>query len=406
FNYKYQIDKPEATILTGYIHLKNGTYKAEALPENIDQLNARLNIDTRNIIFEQFDVKFESSDISLTGTLKNAFPYFIPGYEEKSTKPFLDFKMTSNRLDVDKLFPEVAPGEGASFENVPADSIPPFILPDINGQGTGNIGTLVYSQVDFTNIKSNIKIEDRKIKVTDANASVYTGKVTGETEIDLNDFENPIYSGNFTATQIEANDFLSRFTKFGGHLYGKANLEGAFSASGLEPELIMKSLNMNGKSMFKEGKLVNFDIVNNFAQQFNFSAPTEEKIRDLVNSFAIKDGRIAFDAMKFISEVGDWAIDGSVGFDGTLDYKCKVLLTEKYANQIIKKLGSDLIGSLLKNDTNERIEVPFKLSGTYQKPTITIEQAFWDGLQKKFMNQQKDKLEGKVGDALKKLFGN
>lgn len=398
FKFKGPIKTPADIQLTGKLNIREASYTATTLPEPIQSFNLETRIDNRDIMIDNFDVTFPSTDFTLKGKLADALPYFLPGYAEKSKKPFLSFELTSKRFNVDKLFPEVAPGQGSNLADLPIDSLPPIILPDIDGRGTGRVGTMVYSGVDFTNITSDITIADRKIKLTDVVGNVYTGQVTGESEIDLNDFENPKYVGTFDAKQIEANDFLSRFTKFGGHLYGKLNMSGSFAAAGLEPEDIIKTLSMNGNALFNEAKLVNFDLINTLAQNFNFKSVDEEKIRDLASKFAVNNGRVEFDKLNFKSSFGDWDVTGSIGFDGTLNYSGDVLLSEKMTTELSSKSG--LVGSLagfMTDSQTGRVKVPFKLGGTYSKPSLSVDL-------KPAEEKATDQLKDKAVDALQNLL--
>jgi len=395
------VEKYTQIQLSGGMTITDGSYTATTLPEPIESFALDVSIKSRDVSIKNMSVKFPSSDFVISGTMANAFPYFILGYEKKATKPTLDFKLTSNRLDVDKLFPEVAPGVGTNPMELPADSIPPIILPDINGNGTAAIDTLIYTQVEFTNISGDVVIKDRRIYIENARGDVYTGKVTGKTSIDLNDFENPIYSGTFDAKQVEADDFLSRFTKFGGHLFGKLDLSGSFNTVGWEPDSIINSLSMEGDAFIHEAKLVNFDLIKKLAETAQMNSFDEEKIKDLTTGFTVKDGRVIFDELKMFSSFGDWKVTGSAGFDGSLSYSGSVLLSEKVSNDLLSKSGlvSSLAG-MLKQEGTDRVNVPFTLGGLYSSPKFALDLSFKDMLQDK----AEEDLKEKATDALKSLF--
>lgn len=396
-DFKGPAKEPGRMALSGRLSVRDAAYTATTLPEPVESFSLDASIDSRDMIINDMRVVFPSSDIALKGRLSDAFPYFVPGYEKKARKPYLKFNLTSQRFDVDRLFPEVAPGEGVDLAEMSPDSLPVILLPDINGSGTGVVDTLIYSRVEFTDITGNIRIKDRIIYVDSAEGNVYSGRVTGESQIDLNDFENPKYSGRYSASKIEANDFLTRFTKFGGHLFGKLNMDGSFSASGWEPEDLISSLTMDGQALFGQAKLVNFDLLKELGQKLNFKTFGEETINDLASSFRVKDGRVEFDALKFLSSFGDWNITGSVGFDGTLDYSGEILLSEKISNDLLSKSGlvSGLAG-LFKEGKTGRVNVPFRLSGMYAKPKVSVDFS----AREKIQEEMKDKL----GDAIKNLF--
>lgn len=389
------IAQKERLAISGNIKVEGVRYAADALPEPIENFNADLSLTPGKINIKALQVKFPSSDISLTGELLDPFPYLIPGFAGEAKQPFLTFTAQSNRFDVDKLFPEAAPGAGTGLSQVPIDSLPPLPIPDIAGQGKGRIDTLIYTRVEFTSISSDMSIKERTLYADNVQGNVYTGKVTGKAAVDLSNLNNPVYEGQFDAKQIEADDFLTRFTGFGGHLFGKLDVKGDFKASGLEPMEFLNSLTMDGDAIFKEARLVGFDMFNQLAEQFKLKKLDEEKLRDFASAFSVVDGRVHFDATKFISSFGDWDIAGSVGFDGSLDYKGTVLLSDNLTAQAVEQFGS--VAGLLKDRQTGRIKLPLTLGGTYASPRIGLDLTGKDGV--------KDNLQETVSDALKNLLG-
>lgn len=398
---KGPIDNPAELQIEGDITISKASYTATTLPEPIKSFKMEMTVKKRDIVLKKLSVDFVSSDLFITGKLKNAFPYFLQGTGATSKKPFLTFKMKSSKFNMDKLFPEVVPGQGSDPTKLPPDSLPPIILPDINGQGTAQIDSLIYMQIDFTGIKCDININDRKISARNVSGNVYTGRVSGESVIDLSDFEKPGYSGNFAARQIEVNDFLTRFSGFGGHLFGKVNVDGEFSASGWEPDTIMNNLSMAGHAEIGEARLVNFDIVKKLADQLKFKTFDEEEISDLNTDYKVADGRVSFSELKFANKLGDWKVSGSAGFDGTIDYKGEVLLTEKTSSDLLAKSGivAGLAG-LMKKQGTARINVPFKVGGTYTKPKFALDL----NLKKLMGDKTKDEIKKKAEGLLKSLF--
>jgi hypothetical protein len=382
--------------LSGDLGIKNAQYSATTLPEPIQSLNLDIALKPDQWTINNMQVEFVSSDLSLSGNLHNPFPYILPKYSNSGIKPYLTFKLNSQRFDTDKLFPEAVPGSGVNLAELPADSLPPLILPDIEGQGEGTIDTLIYSKVEFTKITCDIAIKDRKIMISDAKGAVYSGGVTGRTEIDLNDFNNPVYAGEFDASQIEANDFLTRFTNFGGHLYGKLNFKGNFSASGWEPEPLMQSLTMDGLALVNQARLENLEVLKELAQVLNLKTFDKENLKDLATLVKIEKGRVVFDAMKFLSDIGDWNVAGSIGFDGSMDYMGEVLLSDKVSANLTSQSG--LSGSLtsLFKDKSDRIKVPFRLGGNYSSPKFSVDL--------KVKDKVKENVKGKLDNALQNLL--
>jgi uncharacterized protein involved in outer membrane biogenesis len=380
--------------LRGNLNLENGSFSSNDLPEPIENCDIIAEITPTEIIISKLDLRLQASDFAITGVLNDPFPYLLPGYEGTAKRPYLKFMASSGRFDYDRLFPDSVAsqntGQGTKTNSPPQQMVP---LPDIDGEGKANLDTLIYSGVEITNSTGDVIIKNRVISINNITGDIYTGKIDGAVAIDLNDFENPHFSGNYNARQIEVNDFLDRFTGFGGHLFGKIDMAGNFGATGWDPEPIVKSLTMDGDATIKEGKIVNFDLLNNLASQLDLKAINEETIRDLASHFRVENGRVGLDNFSFSSRAGDWSVGGSVGFDGSMDYKGTVLLSEKITANLMSQTGmvSGLAG-LFQDKSSGRVKVPFKLGGDYTNPSFSIDLSS-DNL-----------IKEKLSDGIKNLF--
>ncbi len=379
--------------LSGNLAIIDGSYAAEGLPEPVESFQMEAAFSSNAMTLNKFDVKFPSSDLSLTGQLTDPLPGLIPGYSGEAPRPFLTFQMKSRRFDYDKLFPEAVVGADVDHTHITVDSLPPLPIPDINGEGKGVIDTLIYSRVEITNMMGDITIQDRVIYVKNVNADVYTGKLNGEVALDISDFENPRFFGNYIASKIEVNDFMTRFTGLAGHLYGKIDMQGNFDGRGWEPEPIMQSLNMKGDASLKEGKIVNLDLLKKMTEELKIKLPSEEAVRDLASKFSVENGRVKIDDFAVKTQTGDWVLGGSAGFDGTLSYTGTVLLSESMSQNLLSQSGlvSGLAGLMKQSGTN-RVKVPFKIGGSYKSPNIMLDLS------------RGDMIKSKVGEGLQNLL--
>ncbi len=373
--------EPSGLRIRGNLAVDNGSYFDTTLAEPVERFDARLTVVPDTIRIDQFAAKFTTSDMNLTGSLIRPFPYLLPLKSvdrENMEKPFLQFQMTSHRFNVDSMFPEVSPTTAEPGSGV-ADTIAPFILPDINGRGTATFDTVVYMDVDFTNLNGNIVIRDRKVVVTDVVGKVYTGDIKGETSIDLNDWENPVYDGRFAATNIEANDFASRFTKFDGLVYGKLNMDGTFNAAGWEPDALLNTLTMSSDALMREGKIQTGGAIRDglqaLAKLVDDEIDVTQELRNARTKITVEDGRVKFDKLQSqLGQLGDVEVTGSYGFDGTLDYTGTILLSEKQTADVLSgNVVGDITSFLGGGKSVKRIGLPLKIGGTITNPTFTID---------------------------------
>jgi len=399
----------------GKASVSGASYTDSLLPEPIEHFEADMDIQPDTINIKKFDVKFSTSDVSMNGRLVNPFPYLLPLESidrSKVKRPLFLFELSSHRFDTDKLFPEAVPGSGggdlaaaASGEQVSLDSVSMIIVPDIDGQGTFKVDTLIYSQVQFTQITGKLKYIDRKITAYDATGKVYSGDVAGETTIDLNDFEKPRYSGQFRATKVEVDDFIARFTKFGGHVFGKVDLNGSYNAVGWEPEEFLNSLNMNGVGAMQEGKLVTsgevYSLMSGLAEKAGQTFDKEQALKNLKSNIIVKDGKVYLDKMKTkLGNLGDMELDGYYGFNDEINYNGSILLSEATTKDLMSKGG--LLGGLagiLSDKTSTRLKLPLKLVGTVNKPKAEID---YSTLTEKAGDNLKDGAKNLLNGLLKK----
>ncbi len=390
----------------GRLVVNKASYSDALLPEPITQLDADLALTPDTITVNKLAVRFESSDASFSGQLAKPFPYLLPLKNldrSKMSKPFFAFRLSSHRFDSDKLFPEAVPGSGAVKLDMPLDSLRTIIVPDVDGQGTFEIDTLVYSKIDFTAIKGKMKIYNRKIDCYDVTARAYTGTIAGKTTIDLTDFEKPRYIGEFQATQIEANDFISRFSKFGGFLFGKIDFGGHYDAVGWEPQQFLQSLSLTGVGGMQEGKLVTsgalFTALKSIIDQTGQPFSQEQALRSLKSNIAIKDGKVVLDQFRTsLGSVGDVQLGGYYGFNDEIGYTGSILLTRELTQGLLGKGG--LLGglaSLATDQKTQRINVPIRISGTVTNPKAELDMSI---LNKKATEGVKQN----VGDFLQGLI--
>jgi uncharacterized protein involved in outer membrane biogenesis len=268
-----------------------------------------------------------------------------------------------------------------------------FLLPDFDAEGTFSIRSGIYSLVAFEDATGRFELTDYVLHIDGVKAEAYDGEIAGSAVIDIENLDQPEFQVDYTAKEIEINSFLSRFTGFQDHLFGEIDMAGSFSGTGSEIEDVLPTLAATGTCDMRNGKLVNFDLIKKLAEPVGFKTFDEEKVRDLVGSFHVDDGRVHFDDLNLKASSGDWKVTGSVGFDGSLDYSGEVTFSSDAASNL------DFLGDFksLLQDKSGKIVLPFRLLGTYTSPQITLDTS---SMTKNVDNKLKD--EGKK--LLDKLF--
>jgi hypothetical protein len=280
-------------------------------------------------------------------------------------------------------------------------------MPDILSQGTFSADTLIYSRVPFLGVTGKVRLKDRILECNEVTGGVYAGSVGGQVTIDLNDLQDPSYQGDFQASDVEANNFIARFTSLSQAVFGKAAISGSFSAQGRDPQRVKSTLTMDSTAALTSGKVVTGDFVNSalggLAAKAGQSFDKEQTLKDLTTLITVENGRVGLNQFKTrLGKWGDLSLDGSYGFTGDLQYKGAILLTKEQTAALYASGG--LVGDVanLLGNKAERLNLPLSVEGTMTSPTMDVD---YTELTNNLKGQLQGDLKDEVGKKLKGLFG-
>ncbi|MDH4223597.1 MAG: AsmA family protein [candidate division Zixibacteria bacterium] len=384
--------------LTGKFNLRKVELNSPSLTVPVENLNGDLSLSKGILNITDLSMNMGKSSLNLRGKVENILQSVLSKKGE-AHKPLLSFSLKSDFIDLDEILP--AEQKGTSEKNKDLKTAPPF--PDINATGKIDIKKVIFRQVEFENLMADLEVKNRIVKVENVITSVYSGSVGGNATYDMTDVDNPGFNIKVNASQIEANNFLTRFTLFKEHLFGELNLTADFSGRGMSIEEITKSLIASGKGTITEGRLVNWEFLNKISGFLKLNQFKEEKIKNLSNSFLINNSRVYFEDFEAFSESGDWKATGSIGLDGSLNYLVSVVLSPELSGKI--NLGD--LGKLFQ-DERGRIVLDFEIGGNVDNPKFALSTSRQQKRYQEEIQEQKDKLKEdlkkKGQDLLKKLL--
>ena len=375
-----KIKQTEKMSFSGRVDLKKVEVVTPALGVPVRNMDGTISFKESDIDIPGLSLSMGKSSLSLKGKAYGAIPYLL---SPKRGKPLLSFSLDSPFLDLDEILPVSKEGKKKA-EGAAKDSIP---LPDINASGQISIEKLIFRKVELSNVSSKVDLVDGVLTFDNAKGKVYSGSVNGNVTTDLRNMDQTEFDMDLNASQIEANDFLSRFTGFDDHLFGKLNLEATFSGKGNRVEDIRRTLSANGRANFADGKLIGWVLLDSLASFLQIAGLKEQHIRTLKNSFRIADGRVWFDDLTVSTKDGDFDLVGSLGLDGSLDYALTAVLSSELSLRF-DALGD--VSNYLKNDQGRTV-LDLKISGTAKRPRFSVDTA-------RAQKRLEAELKGKVGE--------
>ncbi len=352
--------------LNGYLDFQNISWHPDdptALP--LDNLSGRIGLKGTGVTVENLQIQSGESSINLSGSIAGLVPYLTHAGRDVAI-PRFDFSATSAYLDLDSLFPDDKASQTGG-KSSPMASAPPIHLIELIADGTIRVDSGIYFGVPFGGFDGRLHFADRQLKITEAGSRVYGGAVTGGGMVDFADLERPMFSVDASATKIEANDFLEDFTGFGGHLFGGLDLNGIFVGKGADAREIVQSLTAKGTAAMKNGRFAGLKFLETLGRQAGLSGIRDSgPIEEMTADYWIEASRLYCRDWKINSSGILYNLAGSVGFDGSLDYRIAATIPTGEGGGLLSTLGGFLGGG-------SNVKINLSLTGTYAKPVVGID---------------------------------
>lgn len=411
---------------SGTLKAKGVSFTDSGLLDQLLNLDATLEFTPEKIVCKESNARFNSGTFTMTGKLLNPFPYFLPpelqGQGAMKT-PHLVFELHSPRLDVDRLLPAASPspalgdrfgdrsGDGSRGASARPPALTDLEFPGLTSDGTFSADSLLYMQVPFTRVHGKARIRDRRLSVYDVQSKVYGGSIAAKVLIDLNNLNDPTYTGEYHASGMEVNNFLDRFVGLKGTVFGGCDLNGEFSTHGRDPEVIRNGLTLNALADLRDGRLVTsgetHDTLQLLANQAGATLDPEQRLKDLATHILVSDGRVELDSLQTgLGQFGQLSLSGFYSFTGALDYQGQLNLTAEQTKALFSGNGAlGALGKLLGDQRPTRLSLPLSVGGSRQQPKVKLGLgAVAEDLQKRALQQQGQKLEDKAKSKLDDLL--
>jgi hypothetical protein len=344
------------------------------------------------------------SDLKMAFSVKNFFA-MVMEQTEKNIKPSATITLTSNRLRTVDL---IAESEDAAKDGEKLKPAAPIILPNVDVDANVNIEKFSTDKFDFENARGSLHLSDGIVNLKKISVNAFQGNILTDGTLDLRKQEDHPFNLNLDIVGVEANSFLPKFTSFGNNLFGKFTMNTSLKGN-LDDTLgiIPKTLLGEGKVQIYDGRLKNYPIMEKIADFSGLNELREVEFKNWSNKFTISEGRINIKDLKINSLNTDFAVNGSQGFDGTLDYNMAVKLPGSVSDRLkIGGMGGQVM-NLLK-DKEGRINLNLLVGGILNKPSVVLDtkeqQKQLEELARQEVDKRKGEIESKAREEVQKLL--
>ena len=394
--------------LTGSIAVTDLTVKTPDLLVPLEHGIIRIRAAENVLSIEELRAEAGRSDLSGTGRLSGLSEViFADG------RPFLSFTLNSNLLDFDEMLPADPPKSTARLHRdewsltVPAyaesytDETSPLLLLVRDIDASGSIAAKeVKSGAVLRDLKAKVTAKNRRLSLKDITGRIYGGVLTGKIDVDARKPHGALpVRADLKLSGSNSDGVLKNF--FGLPLPLQGSMSLAMKMTGVVDStltLIEKEISADGTAGVAEGKIVSWTWLKDNASgisQLSFLDFDEIPIKALKTSFRVSDERVYLQKLTLTAADIPCRINGSAGFDNSLDLTIDMDLPAHHLNVGGLNIGQ-VLGSFFgeKSPSGTTIPVRIHFGGTTDKPDVTLD----------LKTQAKKRTRRKAEGLLKKLW--
>ncbi len=398
---------PERIVNNGRISLNDFKFASKGIVNPLFVSSAEVNFQPTKILLTNFDAKSGSSDFQAKGEIDDLLGFLMLNKEFKG-----NFALTSNTFKISDFMQDNNKDKKPNTETKttkPQESlkIPKFlnIVTDVKAKH------IYYDNLELKNASGKLILRDQKAIFENLKAEMFEGQIAFNGVVNTKDktpnFDMKMGIKQFNiASSFKSMETLQKLAPIVDVISGKFNttidLKGNLTKD-FTPD--MNSLAGNALAELKSQGLdpKNSKLMSTLDKNISFIDLKKLNLDDIKTQLTFKNGKV--NVKPFTLKYKDIAVDvqGSHGFDQSMDYKLKLDVPAKY-------LGSEVNGLLSKLDkSSQNIKVPIfaDLTGSFKSPKVQLDtKTAVNDLTQKLVAQQKSKLKNKAGKEAGKLINS
>ena len=259
---------------------------------------------------------------------------------------------------------------------------------------TVKLDSVITREAILTAVEAKGAIRDGRVRIDPATFGYAGGKGSATIASDVRRPARVESSIDLSLDAVEAGEALGRLLSLGTLIQGRFDVSSKASlvtGQGLDPLL---SLAAAGSALSNKGS-VNFEkYLGGLAmiQNFDVAPLTKFDFREWAGTFKVQNGRFITDDWNIASSAGAWAIKGSFGLDGSLDYTVHAVIPPA-VQQRMKNIDAYKSALDLMRDSSGNLVLDIRVTGASKHPSAMLD-----------LSKAKSRAQDKVLEGLKKLL--
>ncbi|MCU0638979.1 MAG: AsmA-like C-terminal region-containing protein [Candidatus Krumholzibacteria bacterium] len=301
--------------------------------------------------------------------------------------------------------PGAAANAGGAQKDRENDSAAGAVLILMNTSFRAAVDSIITEKALFTSIEAGGTIVRGRLDAPRVTLDYAGGRGTGSAAVDLRDPDRIASKFAVDFREVSASKAVGGLHRMGSLLSGTFSFKSSGeveSGPGLDP---LQYLTASGDAISNDGAIDLSPFLSSISSLgiVDLSGMQKLDFSQWTGNYSIENGRLTTDDWKIRSSGGDFAISGSFGFDGSLDYRAHIVIPPQ-AQQKMKDL--EKFGEMvdLFRDGKGNLVLDLDVGGTAKSPKVALDQTsakekagrkLIDGVKKGAADKLKDLLEKK-----------
>jgi uncharacterized protein involved in outer membrane biogenesis len=360
---------------SGNVALSDFVFASEVLPQGMKIFSTKISLDPRRINVESFDGTLGKSDLKLQGSISNYIDYVFK--ENALLKG--NMNLTSNLMDLNEFMAEEEVVDAtASGEDTTA--MEAVIIPrNIDFEFQSSVKKILYDNLQLQNAKGMLTVRDGVLDMSDLSFNMLGGTIVMNGNYDTRVPDNPAFAYQLNIQQVSIPQAYTSFSTVQAFAPMAQLMNGNFSSNfkingKLKDDMtpVFESLNGQGliqiaEAFVKESKLVSG--ISGFMKSDMGS--TQLSLKDVIMKASLENGRAHVSPFDVQLARQKATISGSIGADGSLDYRVNTEVDAGVVGQQVNQLLATLKGDQA-TTASSKIKLHFNVGGTYDKPKFNL----------------------------------
>jgi hypothetical protein len=342
----------------------SATIKGSAIP--LSDISGDFTFNNNDLKVNNLSGRYGSSDFRLQGALRN----FMACMLQPSLQWQLDARLTAGNLNWDEV---MATGR-ADESGPPTLKIPANLALNLDA----NIGKLSYRAFTARQIRGQLVLQNGTLTASALSFDAMKGHVTSAGSIDGLVNSRGKIRCNAHFEKVDITQTFQSFGNFGNTSITDKNLEGAlttdldFAARWMPgPEIDATSVVLSADVIVENGRLKDYSPMQSLSKYLRVKDLSDIHFSTLTNHIEIASKTVYIPRMEIKSSAIDLQIYGKHGFDNSIEYHFRILLSQLLSRKARKDnprmKGEDAIGPI-QDDGLGRTTLYLLLTGTVDNP--------------------------------------